>query len=203
MKTTDQQRLIRYTEGERNKVLVVEYARLLQKGCYNRVELKRLAGYLSVPLSSMTTENKALRVSRSWLPTSRRNGTRRPASVTASMCLHQRGREDRTQRASGQRRNLRLGSFNESDCFFRVSYRASSVFAGLGCDIAWFDGAIALECAGVRVVTRPASLSHQARVRRVTRPIGIRDTEARNPQFPFPRIPSWPESGSRESTFPD
>ena len=52
MKTPDQQRLIQYTEGERNKVLVVEYSRLLQKGCYNRVELKRLAGHLSVPLSS-------------------------------------------------------------------------------------------------------------------------------------------------------
>ena len=53
MKTADQQRLVQYTEGERNKVLVVEYSRLLQKGCYNRVELKRLAGHLSVPLSSM------------------------------------------------------------------------------------------------------------------------------------------------------
>ena len=48
MKTTEQL----YREGERNKVLVVEYARLLQKGFYSYSDLKRLAGYLSVPLSS-------------------------------------------------------------------------------------------------------------------------------------------------------
>jgi hypothetical protein len=38
-------------------------------------------------------------------------------------------------------------------------------------------------CAGVRGVTRPASLSHQARVRRVTRPIGT------GPEIPNSRPP--------------
>ena len=61
MKTADQQRLIRYTEGERNKVLVVEYARLLQKGCYNTPQLRRLAGYLSVPLSSTVDGKQSFR----------------------------------------------------------------------------------------------------------------------------------------------
>ena len=41
-----------WKERERDKVLVVEYARLLQKGCYNGIQLRRLAGHLSVPLSS-------------------------------------------------------------------------------------------------------------------------------------------------------
>ena len=44
---------VRRKRAQHLEVLVVEYARLLQKGCYNRVELKRLAGHLSVPLSSM------------------------------------------------------------------------------------------------------------------------------------------------------
>ncbi len=52
MKTAKQQAGQQYKEGERHKALVVEYARLLQKGCYKDLELRRLAKYLSVPLSS-------------------------------------------------------------------------------------------------------------------------------------------------------
>jgi hypothetical protein len=52
VKTAKQQVSQQYKEGERNKVLVVEFARLLQKGCYNLIQLRRLAKYLSVPLSS-------------------------------------------------------------------------------------------------------------------------------------------------------
>ena len=52
VKTQRQKRAIALQEAERNKDLVVQYARLLEKGRYSFVELKRLATFLRLPLSS-------------------------------------------------------------------------------------------------------------------------------------------------------
>ena len=53
VKTQHQKRAIALQEAERNKDLVVQYARLLEKGRYSFIELKRLAILLCLPLSSV------------------------------------------------------------------------------------------------------------------------------------------------------
>ncbi len=58
VKTQRQKRAIAFQEAERNKDLVVQYARLLEKGRYSFVDLKRLATFLRLPLSSTIGGNR-------------------------------------------------------------------------------------------------------------------------------------------------
>ena len=58
VKTHKQKYNIALQEAERNKDLVVQYARLLEKGRYSFVQLKRLATFLRLPLSSTIGGNR-------------------------------------------------------------------------------------------------------------------------------------------------